>query len=271
VVKRQVELILSLDADGSAFPEVGQRDSVVGRLQARYLGLRAVCFSSPYEAAAWALIGQRIRIVQAAKIKNRMASELGPTVEVHGRSEHAFPGPKRLAALDSFPGLTARKVEYLRQLGREAAEEKFDAAYLRCLPEREALAQLEKLPGIGPFSAGFILLRGAGTLDLLPTREPRLGSAVAMAYDFDAPPNAGSATALVPAMASLQNMGKPAPASHAKAVVNEVGPPLRCLLLCVACRKLRNARHASPGLGSSIIGPISLHNAIEEETGEIGR
>jgi DNA-3-methyladenine glycosylase II len=215
VVKRQVERILSLDADG-VFPEVGQRDSVVGRLQARYPSLRPVCFSSPYEAAAWALIGQRIRIVQAAKIKNRMASELGPTVEVHGRSEHAFPGPKRLAALDSFPGLTARKVEYLRQLGCEAAEEKFDAAYLRSLPEREALAQLEKLPGIGPFSAGFILLRGAGTLDLLPTREPRFGSAVAMAYDLDAPPNAGRATALVPAMASLQNMGKPAPASHAR-------------------------------------------------------
>jgi DNA-3-methyladenine glycosylase II len=186
--KRQVERILSLDVDGSAFPEVGQRDPVVGMLQARYPGLRPVCFHSPYEAAAWALIGQRIRIVQAARIKNRMAEELGPTVEIHGVREQAFPGPQRLKTLEAFPGLAPRKVEYLRRLGHEAAEQKLEAAYLRSLPEQEALARLEELPGIGPFSSGLILLRGAGSPDLLPTSEPRLGRAVAMAYGLDAPP-----------------------------------------------------------------------------------
>jgi DNA-3-methyladenine glycosylase II len=188
VVKRQVERILSLDVDGSAFPEVGQRDPVVAKLQARYPGLRPVCFYSPYEAAAWALIGQRIRIVQAARIKNRMAEELGPTVEIHGVKQHSFPGPRKLMALEAFPGLTPRKVGYLRLLGSEAAEEKLDAAYLRSLPEQEALARLEELPGIGPFSSGLILLRGAGSLDILPTSEPRLGRAVAMAYNLEAPP-----------------------------------------------------------------------------------
>ena len=191
VVKRQVERILSLDVDGSAFPEVGQRDPVVAKLQARYPGLRPVCFHSPYEAAAWALIGQRIRIVQAAGIKNRMAEELGPTVEIHGVREHAFPGPQKLKTLEGFPGLTPRKVEYLRRLGREAAEQKLEAAYLRSLPEQEALAKLDDLPGIGPFSSGLILLRGAGTPDVLPTSEPRLDRAVAMAYNLKAPPTPG--------------------------------------------------------------------------------
>jgi DNA-3-methyladenine glycosylase II len=190
VVRRQVERILSLDVDGRGFPEVGERDPVVGRLQARYPGLRPVCFYSPYEAAAWAIIGQRIRIVQAAGIKSRMASELGPSVEIDGGKEHAFPGPKSLAALEGFPGLTSRKVEYLRRLGREASEGKLDAAYFRSLPEAEALERLEELPGIGPFSAGLILLRGAGAPDLLPAREPRLARAVAMAYGLEAPPTA---------------------------------------------------------------------------------
>ena len=188
VVKRQVERILSLDVDGSAFPEVGQRDPVVAKLQARYPGLRPVCFYSPYEAAAWALIGQRIRIMQAARIKNRMAEELGPTVEIHGVREHAFPGPRKLETLEAFPGLTPRKVEYLRRLGHEAAEQKLEATYLRSLPEQEALAKLEELPGIGPFSSSLILLRGAGAPDLLPAREPRLGRALAMAYNLKAPP-----------------------------------------------------------------------------------
>jgi DNA-3-methyladenine glycosylase II len=52
VVKRQVARILSLDVDGARFPEVGERDPVVGKLQERYPGLRPVCFYSPYEAAA---------------------------------------------------------------------------------------------------------------------------------------------------------------------------------------------------------------------------
>jgi DNA-3-methyladenine glycosylase II len=188
VVKRQVGRILSLDVDGSGFPEVGRRDPVVGALQARYPGLRPVCFYSPYEAAAWALIGQRIRIVQAAGIKNRMAEELGPTVEIHGVRRHAFPGPKRLATLETFPRLNTRKVEYLRRLGREATRQKLDAAYLRSLPEQEAFARLEELPGVGTFSSGLILLRGAGTPDVLPTTEPRLGRAVATAYNLKEPP-----------------------------------------------------------------------------------
>lgn len=188
VVRRQVERILSLDVDGSGFPEVGERDPIVGRLQARYPGLRPVCFYSPYEAAAWALIGHRIRIVQAAGIKARMARQLGPSVEIHGEPEYAFPGPSRLARLEEFPGLFGRKVEYLRHLGRAAADGRLDAEHLRSLPVEEALRELKVLPGIGPFSAELILLRGAGEPDHLPANEPRLGRAVAMAYGLDGPP-----------------------------------------------------------------------------------
>jgi len=188
LVRRQVERTLSLDVDGSGFPEVGERDAVVGRLQERYPGLRPVCFYSPYEAAAWAIIGNRIRIVQAARIKAQMATELGDVVEIHGQPEYAFPGPSRLAELEEFPGLFGRKIEYLRGLGRAAIDGKLDAVQLRSMSTDEALSELKELAGIGPFSAELILLRGAGEPDLLPENEPRLGRAVAMAYGLDESP-----------------------------------------------------------------------------------
>ena len=50
------------------------------------------------------------------------------------------------------------------------------------MPAEEAIGELKKLPGIGDFSAELVLLRGAGEPDYLPTNEPRLGRAVAMAY-----------------------------------------------------------------------------------------
>jgi len=45
-------------------------------------------------------------------------------------------------------------------------------------------------PEIGPFSAGLILLRGAGAPDGLPLSEPRLARAIALAYELPAPPDA---------------------------------------------------------------------------------
>ncbi len=190
VVRAQVARILSLDVDGSGFPAVGERDPVIGRLQARYPGLRPVLFYSPYEAAAWALIGHRIRIAQAARIKARMAEELGPAVTVHGERLHAFPGPARFADLDAVPGLTTQKVDRLRALACAAVGGALDAARLRALPVEDALVGLKELPGIGDFSAQLILLRGAGEPDYLPTAEPRLGRAVARAYGLDHPPSA---------------------------------------------------------------------------------
>ena len=189
-VRGQVERILSLDADGRGFPRVGERDAAVGGLQGRYPGLRPVLFWSPYEAAAWAIIGNRIRIVQAAKVKARMARELGSPVLVNGKEEHAFPGPSRLLGLERFQGLPERKVGYLRALARATLEGTLEASYPRLLPAEDALAGLKELPGIGDFSAELVLLRGAGVPDRLPIREPRLTRAVAMAYGLKEPPTA---------------------------------------------------------------------------------
>jgi DNA-3-methyladenine glycosylase II len=181
-IRAQVERILSLDVDGSGFPAVGERDPVVGEVQRRYPGLRPVGFWSPYEAAAWTIIGHRIRITQAAAIKARMAERLGEPVSFGGRVVHAFPSPQRLAELDTFPGLAGRKPEWLRSLALAALDGRLDAARLRAMPHEEAMADLKRLPGIGDFSAGLTLLRGAGDPDAVAYQEPRLGRAVALAY-----------------------------------------------------------------------------------------
>ena len=188
VARSQVERILSLDVDGSSFPAVGERDPVVGRLQARYPGLRPVCFFSPFEAAAWTVISQRVRMTQAARIKARMTEQLGPTVEIHGELRRAFPGPERLYALEDFPGLFGRKTEYLRAIAAAALEGRLDAGRLRALPEEAALWELKAIPGIGDFGAQLILLRGVGAPDCMPLNEPRVLQAVALAYGLTDPP-----------------------------------------------------------------------------------
>lgn len=188
-VRAQVARILSLDVDGSGFPAVGERDPIVAGLQRRYPGLRPVGFWSPYEAAAWAIIGHRIRIRQAAAIKARIARQIGEPVSIGGHVVHAFPAPQRLATLGGFPGLSGRKPEWLRSIAVAALDGRLDASRLRALPPEESLAQLRQLPGIGDFSAELVLLRGAGAPDEIPRHEPRLARAVALAYDLPQPPS----------------------------------------------------------------------------------
>jgi DNA-3-methyladenine glycosylase II len=181
-VRAQVSRILSLDVDGSGFPEIGGRDDVIARLQGRYPGLRPVGFWSPYEAAAWAVVSQRVRIVQAAAIRQRLAEELGPVVAVHGQRLAVFPAPRRLAAAHTFPGLSPAKVERLRGLAGAALDGDLTGPRLRGGPADAALAALQRLPGIGPFSAELVLVRGAGAPDVFPSVERRLHDAMRTAY-----------------------------------------------------------------------------------------
>ena len=103
-VRVQLMRLLSLDVDGRALRSIGERDAVAGELQRRYRGLRPVGFWSRYEAAAWAVLSHRVRIVQAAKVKQRLAEQYGTEIELDGRRLRAFPAPRVLRDLRSFEG-----------------------------------------------------------------------------------------------------------------------------------------------------------------------
>ena len=179
--------ILSLDLDGDAFAEVADRDPALAALHGRYRGLRPVLFWSPYEAACWTIIGHRIRIVQAAALKRRISEDLGERVSVAGVELTAFPAPERLLAAPRIPGLPTIKADRLRAIAEAALAGDLDADRLRALPAEEAVADLQRLPGIGPFSAELTLVRGAGHPDVFPTAERRLHAEMAAAYDLRDP------------------------------------------------------------------------------------
>jgi len=106
----QVRRFLSLDVDARGWPYAARRDPVVADAQARLPGLRPCGFHSPYEAAAWSVLSQRIRVVQAARLRDDL-------VDRHG-SNGAFPAPQVLRALTlDLPG---RKTEYLHAVADAA-------------------------------------------------------------------------------------------------------------------------------------------------------
>jgi DNA-3-methyladenine glycosylase II len=162
---RQALAAVSLDVDGRGFVDVGRRDAVIGRLQDEFRNLRPVLFHSPYEAACAFVIGHRITILQTRRIRQRIAGEVGATIEVDGTGFEAFPDPRALLRLESFPAVAPVKIERLHHVATAALEGTLDRARLRSLPEADALTQLRILPGIGEFFAQGILMRGAGLVD----------------------------------------------------------------------------------------------------------
>lgn len=186
-VAAQLARILSLDVDGSGFADVGDRDRVIADLQAQSPGLRPVCFFSPYEAACWAILSHRVRITQAAAMKQRIADRYGTAISIHGPPTPAFPGPPTLAKIATELDVWDTKRQRLVHLADAALDGQLDAERLRTIPTDEALRCLQRLPGIGPFSSELILLRGAGHPDHMPTEERRLLSAVGELYGIDRP------------------------------------------------------------------------------------
>jgi DNA-3-methyladenine glycosylase II len=187
-VERQVARTLSLDLDATPFVAIGDRDPVVDRLLADRPGFRPVNFLSTFEGACWFILSQRLRMSQASIVKQRIADQHGDSVSIHGDRRYAFPSPTRLRAVLGIAGVPERKLVNLRSLADAALAGALDADHLRAIPREQAIAELETLPGIGPFSAEGILLRGAGAPDVLSLHEPRLRRAVGQAYGLPADP-----------------------------------------------------------------------------------
>ncbi len=172
--KQQALAAMSLDEDGSGWKDVGKRDEFVAQLQEKYQYLRPTLFHSGYEAAASFIIGNRITIVQTRKIRAAMSLEMGQKISVKGEDFYAFPTPQTLLELESYKGINDVKIQRLHAVAQAALDGKLDRDHLRAMAPAAALAELETLPGIGPFFSQGILYRGVGIPDGLTQDEMSL-------------------------------------------------------------------------------------------------
>lgn len=194
-VRAQVARVLSLDHDGREFIRVGERDPVIGRLQAAAPGLRPPLFHSPYEAAAWAVLSARRPARQMAEVRRRLSEEHGRVFELAGRRMAAFPLPERLLHIADVPGLNEEKVTRLHAVARAALDGRLDVERIQAIGPDAAATDLQSIPGIGPFYSALIVVRASGFTDVLPN-EPRALELAGRLYGLDGPPSAAEFEAM---------------------------------------------------------------------------
>ncbi|HEY6460748.1 MAG TPA: hypothetical protein VIY73_11380 [Polyangiaceae bacterium] len=169
--------------DLAAFYDAAATDAAFEPLTRRYRGLRHVRFPSPFEAACWAAINQRIQLPVARRMKEALLRHAGPSLVVDGVEHRAFPEASAVAALDDatverlVPG---RRGKTVAALARSFAA--VDESFLRDAPIDEVRAWLRAIPGVGPFTSGFVLYRGLGRFDGAALVSPRLLAAAEKLY-----------------------------------------------------------------------------------------
>jgi DNA-3-methyladenine glycosylase II len=188
LVQRQVARVLSLDYDGTEFTAVGERDPVIGRLQAAAHGLRPPLFYSPYEAAAWCVLSARRPAQQMMAVRDQLSSAHGTVFDLAGQQLAALPTPDQMLKIEVFPGIPPEKIQRLHGVAEAALTGRLDAAYLLALGPEAAAAQLQQISGIGPFYSSLIVIRGTGFADVLPGNEPRALELISRLYELDGPP-----------------------------------------------------------------------------------
>lgn len=159
--------------DVAALYRAGKGDAPFERLIEMLHGLHQVRFLSLAEITVYCVMMQRNPISRAAAMKRAFLERFGTPVEVAGRTLRAMPSLAALAKLDGEAiGKAIRhapKGTTIANVVRGVAA--IGERTLREAPYGEAKAALLEIPGVGPFSAGAILLRGLGRMDEVPSIE----------------------------------------------------------------------------------------------------
>jgi DNA-3-methyladenine glycosylase II len=184
-LRKQVARVVSLDHDGEAFHQLCLSDPVLARIHMKAPGFRPALFYSPYEAALWSIISARRARSQGITLRARMSELYGAGFELSGTRTLCVPTPSALLEIESVPGLPADRIPRLHAVAQAAQRGVLDADRLRAMAPEDAKAELQQLPGIGPFYSSLIVIRACGHADAPTLGEPRSRAAIEQAYGID--------------------------------------------------------------------------------------
>ncbi|GAA2332092.1 AlkA N-terminal domain-containing protein [Saccharopolyspora halophila] len=158
--------LLDLDADPIAVAEVLGADPALRGAVASRPGIRVPGAVDGLETAVRAVIGQQVSVAAARRTTEDLVAALGePLPRPAGAVTTLFPSAEALAESD-VPG-PRRRADTVRAVAAAVAEGRLALHPGR--DEAELRAELERIPGIGPWTSGYVAMRVLGAPDVLLT------------------------------------------------------------------------------------------------------
>jgi 3-methyladenine DNA glycosylase/8-oxoguanine DNA glycosylase len=167
-LRRLVTRMFDLDVDLGAFHALASGDPLLRDLVATRPWIRLPQYLDPFEGTVRAILGQQVSLAAASTMVDRLVRRVGDPAP---GPFLAFPRPEAVVALGTQGllelGLTRAKAASLHGL----ALADLDWDHLRTAPAEQAEAELDALPGIGPWTASYVRMRTLGDRDAFPAAD----------------------------------------------------------------------------------------------------
>ncbi len=176
---RQCRRLLDLDADPLSVVEVLSKDRRLSSLVKKRPGLRAPGAVDGTELAIQAVLGQQVSLAAARTLASRLVTAHGDVIKIADPTlTHLFPHAASIADADlARLGVPATRRATLRAVARAVADGRL--ALDPGADRTETYQQLVQLPGIGEWTAGYIVMRALGDPDTFLPSDLGIKKAVA--------------------------------------------------------------------------------------------
>ncbi len=190
--KETLSYIFNLKFSLSEFYQEIESDQTMRSITQKLYGLKLPTYPTVYESLVDSIVEQQISIKVAHKIEEKLARRFGEKLVVDGSTFFVFPRPADLASagLDDIRGcgLSLRKAEYIQQASQLIVNGKLDLEHMKLhkSPE-EIVAELDRIRGIGVWTAELIMLEGMQRMDALPADDFGIRRVISRYYCDGAP------------------------------------------------------------------------------------
>lgn len=147
-----------LDADSQAIDQHLAQSPLLKPILQRHQGIRIPGCWDGFELAIRAILGQQVTVKGATTLMNRLVTHWGP------------PDPAKLAdaPVESI-GLPSKRAETIRALARAILQGRLELNPSR--PVERTIADIQTIPGLGPWTAHYIAMRAHHAEDAFPASD----------------------------------------------------------------------------------------------------
>ncbi len=169
---QRLRATLGLDIDAVPLQRAAERVPSLRPTALALRGMRPPRFPELFDAFVNVIPFQQLSLDAGAAIVGRLVQRFGERMQHADRSFAIYPSAgviadARVAGLIAC-GLSRSKAEALRHVARAVSNGDVTEDAIARLDTGDALKALTELPGIGPWSAAVLLLRGFGRLEVFP-------------------------------------------------------------------------------------------------------
>jgi DNA-3-methyladenine glycosylase II len=182
-----IRLLFNLNFDLAPFYEQAKNDKIMACITQKLCGLKSPTTQTVFEALIDSIVEQQISLKVANSMEKKLIKKFGDYLDLEGEVHYAYPTPQRmaLASVEELRqcGLSQRKAEYIKSASTLIMEGKLDLEELKNYESAdEIIRELDKVKGVGVWTAEFTLLRGMQRLEALPADDLGLRRVISRYY-----------------------------------------------------------------------------------------